>query len=102
METSLLYLLELGVLGITYCTISFLEYRLVYKDVKAFSKYKLISLILFVVGILVHTLGDFLGEGRPLEMQLETLGHVIIMVGAIVLIKQALSLSALAEEYGYG
>ncbi len=102
METSLLFLLELGVLGITYCIISFLEYRMVYEDVKTFSKFKLISLIMFVIGILVHTLGDVLGEGTPLEMQLETLAHVIIMVGAIILIKQALSLSRLAEEYGYG
>jgi len=102
METSTLLLIELGVLGMIYCVISFLEYRMVYKDAKTFSKLKLISLIMFVVGILVHSLGDVLGGGRLLEMQLETLGHVIIMVGAIILIKQALSLSTLAEEYGYG
>jgi hypothetical protein len=94
METSTLLLVELGVLGIIYCV----EYRLVYDSAKKFYKFKLISLILFVAGILVHTLGDEMA----LEMQFETIGHIIIMIGAIILIKQSLSLSKLAEEYGYG
>ncbi len=94
--------MELTVLGIMYCVISFLEYRLAHDEVKEFSKFKLISLVSFVVGIIIHTLGDVIGGGRPLEMQLETVGHLIIMIGTIILIKQSLSLSKIAEEYGYG
>ena len=102
METAMILLLELGVLGIIYIVISFLELRFAFKDLKQFYQYKFITIIIFVIGILVHTLGDVLGSGTPLEMQMETAGHFIIMVGALILIKQSLNLLKLAEEYGYG
>ena len=102
METSLLLFLELTVLGIIYIIVSFLESRIIYTEFKSFSVFKSISILLFVTGILVHTLGDVLGGGTDLEMQLETVGHFVIMIGGIILIQQSLNLFKLAEEYGYG
>ena len=95
-------LLELGVLGIIYIVISFLEYGLVVKDLKQFHIFKTISILIFVIGILVHTFGDVLGSGTPLELQLETAGHFIIMVGSIIIILQSINLLKVAEEFGYG
>ncbi len=101
-ETSIILLGELFLLGLIYIVLSFLEYNKVHKDLEVFTKYRLASLIIFLLGITVHTLGSVLGEGAVLGMQLETAGHFIIMIGAVVLIKQSISLLKLAEEYGYG
>lgn len=88
----------LSVLGIFYAALSYLEYRIANIDeLKKFLKSKFISVSIFVAGILVHTLGDL----SSLEMELETAGHFIIMIGAIILIKGALDLTKIAEEYGY-
>jgi hypothetical protein len=85
-------------LGIIYAVLSYLECRVTELDkLKKFLKYKFISICVFVVGILVHTFGDL----SVFEMEFETAGHFIIMAGAIVLIKSALDLTKVAEEYGY-
>lgn len=95
--TTIIFTLLLA-LGFLYSLLSYLEYRIANIDeLKKFLKSKFISVSIFVAGILVHTLGDL----SDLEMELETTGHFIIMVGAIILIKGALDLTKIAEEYGY-
>lgn len=100
-KTALLLLIELGILSLIYCIVSFLEYKIVFEDLKQFYKFKFITIFIFAIGFLVHTLGDVLGSGTRLEMQLETVGHFIIMVGTLIIIKQTLHLLKIAEEYGY-
>ena len=90
--------ISLLLLGAVFVVLSYFEYRTADLDeLKRFLKLKLISICIFVIGILVHTVGDL----SNFEMGLETVGHFIIMVGAIILIKEALVLTNIAEEYGY-
>ena len=98
MKTAILLLLELAVLGISYCFFSLLEMRLFFDEFKQFHKLKVISIVIFVIGVLIHTLGDIFNYGAAFSMQLETVGHVIIMVGALILIRQSLNLRKVAEE----
>lgn len=97
--SSLILLFELGLLGLFFAIISFLESKAVIEELKSFHKYKFITILIFVLAVVVHTLGDVLGD--RFEMQLETTGHLIIMIGAVILIQQSLRLYKLAGEYGY-
>ena len=99
--TSLYIFIGLVILGVIFVIISYLEHQAVIDDLKQFTKYKFISILIFVIGIIVHTLGEVIGYDTPLQMQMETAGHFIIMIGAIILIIQAWNLLQLAGEYGY-
>ena len=91
-------LAELTVLGLIFVVLSYKESKAApLKEMKEFYKAKFYSIILFVIGFVIHTIGDL----TPFEMQWETAGHFIIMVGAFIVIKQSRGLSKIAEEYGY-
>ena len=91
-------LAELTVLGLIFVVLSYKESKAVpLKEMRGFYKAKLYSISLFAIGFVVHTIGDLTSS----EMVWETAGHLIIMVGAFIVLKQSMELSKIVEEYGY-
>jgi len=96
-----LIFIELLILGAVFVILSIIEYYSVsIKTIKKTFKSKAIAVSFFVLGFIIHTLGDFLGEN--MELLFETAGHILIMIGAIMLIIQTINLMRAAEEFGYG
>ena len=62
-----------------------------------------IALVLLAIGFTVHTLGDYLVPvfGDAGEMILESIAHVILLIGFIIFLKSANSILASAEEHSF-
>ena len=96
-DTVWFLLAGLIIFGVLYFYLSIMEHKVSpIKKIQPFFKAKVLTTSLFVLGIIIHTIGDL----TTIEMELETVGHFIIMIGAVILIIQTRRLISMVEEYG--
>jgi len=98
-------LVFIGVTIFSILAVFFAFYNIKYavEENKKYVKKRLIGLILLSIGFIVHTFGELSsgGYGSPLELQLESLAHVIILFSFVFFISSARDILKSTKGYWF-